>query len=105
MAAKCVEKLITQIQENKTPDGEAFPLIKCGINIRHNTLKCQMEFLYFLWLYRICIFNGLGGVYTKNCDTATLLGLIKQKSHFSPVTDLKAHADFVWVKLMAFNTI
>jgi 6-phosphofructokinase 1 len=35
-----------------------------------------------------------GGVYTKSPDTATLLGVLKQKSIFTPVLDLKGHADF-----------
>jgi 6-phosphofructokinase 1 len=35
-----------------------------------------------------------GGVYTKSPDTATLLGMLKQKSVFTPVQDLKDHADF-----------
>jgi 6-phosphofructokinase 1 len=35
-----------------------------------------------------------GSVFTNNPDTATLLGLIKQKSSFTPIKDLKEHADF-----------
>jgi 6-phosphofructokinase 1 len=35
-----------------------------------------------------------GGVYTNSPDTATLLGLIKKRSQFTPVQDLKNMADF-----------
>jgi len=36
-----------------------------------------------------------GSVYTNSPDTATLLGLQMKHSVFSPVEELKKHADFV----------
>jgi 6-phosphofructokinase 1 len=54
MAIRCAQKLIEQIQANKTEQG----------------------------------------VFTNNPDTATLLGLLKQKSVFTSIVELKDKADF-----------
>jgi len=35
-----------------------------------------------------------GVVHTKSRDTATLLGLVKRQSAFTPVEDLKSRSDF-----------
>jgi len=35
-----------------------------------------------------------GDVYTTSCDSATLLGLIKRQTVFTPVEHLKHRADF-----------
>jgi hypothetical protein len=44
----------------------------------------------------------LGTVYAKSPDTATLLGLLKQKSVFTPICELREKADFVLVNLPWF---
>jgi len=46
-----------------------------------------------VWVeYRLCLVAG--AVHTKSRDTATLLGLVKRQSAFTPVEDLKARSDF-----------
>jgi len=42
----------------------------------------------------ICFFAEIGTVYTRAKETATLLGLIKRQSTFTPVEELKLRSDF-----------
>lgn len=68
MAAKCIERIIQQIQEGKQADGT---------------------------------------IYTRSKETATLLGIIKRQTTFTPVEELKLRCDFThrvpldnwWLKL------
>jgi len=56
-------------------------------------------FIYFLFYYYIIIMlikciSVAGVVHTKSRDTATLLGLVKRQSAFTPIEDLKPRSDF-----------
>ena len=95
MAAKCAEKLIQQIQESYCGDGELLCWVYC---------LCLFFFVLFVFFYfyvpvnsSLLLFDDddvAGIVHTKRRDTATLLGLVKRQSAFTPVEDLKPRADF-----------
>jgi len=52
--------------------------------------------------YFDCTVSVVGLVFTTRRDTATLLGLVKRQSAFTPVEDLKARADFESVFTLQF---